>query len=344
MIHRPSFGDPLRPHSVIRSMGSVSAVSLTLLLSMVPHGAFAQRGPRDYTWTRVVEAAPYPGSYNFPVFVVRGEMWAFHTSGRWSSRDGITWTRSTLPASGLNSAYQKYIQLGDAVYALGTMTGNYIDLHLTSRIARTRDFKQWEVVAEQSNLPMRVFYGAQAFQGKIWLIGGYDGNKYYDDVWSSPDAVHWTRMVEHAGWSPRNVDVSAMFKDRMWIIGGGVIDGSPNPTPNSTRETWSSVDGSHWVRAPDRTGRVWGGTPIVYDNRLWMIGANRNETFAPAVLVSDDGIAWRESLAPWSPRGAPAVWVFGDKLFITGGKYSVNENGTQRFIYRNDVWTMSRGR
>jgi hypothetical protein len=331
-------------HRVSRSIGNVIVMSFTVLTSMVPQETAAQRGASDYAWTRVVDAAPYPGSYNFPVFVVGAEMWAFQAEGRWSSRDGTTWTRSTLPASGLNSGYQKYIQLGDAVYALGTMTGNYLDPHLTSRIARTRDFKRWEVVAEQSNLPRRMFYGALVFDGKIWLMGGYDGRRYYDDVWSSPDGVHWTRAVEHAGWSPRNVDVSAVFKDRMWIIGGGVIDGSRNPTPNSTRETWSSADGVHWARSPDRPGRLWGGTPVVYDQKLWMIGANRNETFAPALLVSDDGTTWNESVAPWSPRGAPAVWVFGDKLFMTGGKYSVTENGTQRFIYRNDVWTMSRGR
>jgi hypothetical protein len=35
------------------------------------------------------------------------------------------------------------------------------------------------------------------------------------------------------------------------------------------------------------------------------------------------------------------VWVFDNKLFMAGGKYSVRENGTQRFIYRNDVWSMS---
>lgn len=51
-----------------------------------------------------------------------------------------------------------------------------------------------------------------------------------------------------------------------------------------------------------------------------------------------------EDSAPWSPRGAPAVWVFDNKLFMAGGKYSVVENGTQRFIYRNDVWSMSRRR
>jgi hypothetical protein len=72
-----------------------------------------------------------------------------------------------------------------------------------------------------------------------------------------------------------------------------------------------------------------------------LIPANRNATFAPAFLVTSDGASWREGSAPWSARGAPAVWVFDGKLFMAGGKYSVNENGTQRFTYRNDVWSMS---
>jgi hypothetical protein len=60
------------------------------------------------------------------------------------------------------------------------------------------------------------------------------------------------------------------------------------------------------------------------------------------VLVSEDGANWREYPAPWSPRGGTAVWVAGDKLFMTGGKYSFTENGEIKFVYSNDVWAMSR--
>jgi hypothetical protein len=305
----------------------------------------ARTPPRaEYQWTREKDTAAFEGSYNFPVFVVHGEMWAFHPRGGWSSRDGRTWVRSALPASGLNSGYQHYVLFHDAVYALGTMTGNYLDLHLTSRIARTRDFKRWEVVANESNLPPRVFYGAVVFQDKMWLLGGYDGRTYYDDVWNSADGVHWTRVAEHAGWTPRTADMVPVFKNRIWVIGGGVIDGEREPNPDSKREVWSSADGVHWDKSPNRSGDAWGGAPIVYDDQLWLVAANRNSTFAPSFLVTSDGASWREGSAPWSPRGAPAVWLFDGKLFMAGGKYSVMENGTQRFIYRNDVWSMSRAR
>lgn len=322
------------------SWGAAFAALGTMLAVVA---AAAAQPPSAYTWTKVSDAAPYRGSYNFPVFVVRGQMWAFISdAGNWHSADAKTWTRSTLPPSGMNSAYQKYVQFNDAVYSLGTMTGNYLDLHFTSRIMRTTDFARWEVVAAESNLPRRVFYGALVHGGKMWLMGGYDGAQYYDDVWNSPDGVHWTRVVEHAGWSPRNIDMTVSFKNKLWIIGGGVIDGQRDGNPNSKRETWFSDDGARWSRAPDRTGPAWGGMPVLFDGRIWLVGANRNSTFAPSSLVSDDGINWSRVDAPWSPRGAPAVWVVGDRLYMSGGKYSVPVNGQPQFSYRNDVWYMSK--
>jgi hypothetical protein len=305
-------------------------------------GGAARLSPPAYKWTRVADSTAFPGAYNFPVFVVGPQMWAFHPRGNWWSTDGVHWQPSSLKQSGLNSGYQHYVLFHDAVYSLGTMSGNYLDLHLSSRIERTRDFKTWELLATQSELPVRVFYGAVVFHDRIWLMGGFDGKRYYDDVWSSKDGVHWKRETAHAGWSPRNVETAVEFNGSIWIIGGGVIDGDHDGNPNSKLEVWSSADGEHWIRGRDRSGATWGGTPIVFDGRLWLIGANRLGTFAPATLVTDDMMTWHADSAPWPARGAPAVWLFGGKLYMTGGKYSEEVKGVTKFIYRNDVWYMTR--
>jgi hypothetical protein len=135
-----------------------------------------------------------------------------------------------------------------------------------------------------------------------------------------------------------------VFKDRLWLIGGGVIDGEKEINPNSKNEVWSSADGVGWTRVKTNRNhnQSWGGTPVVFDGKLWLVGANRDGNFASAVLVTDDGATWREESAPWSPRGATAAWVAGDKLFMTGGKYSYMKNGEPVFVYSNDVWAMSR--
>jgi hypothetical protein len=293
-----------------------------------------------YAWTTVTEQASFPGAYNFPVFAVRDEMWAFHGQGNWRSKDGKVWTKSELPSSGLNSGYQKYVQFKESVYALGTMEGNYLNMRLTSRIARTSDFNKWQVVAEESELPRRVFYGALVFKDKIWLMGGFDGKNYYNDVWNSADGVHWTRITEHAGWSQRLINAAVVFKDRIWIFGGGLIDGEPTDG-RAEREVWSSTDGINWTRVTDGFPRIWGSSPVVFDGKLWLVGANRDGQFTRAVLISDDGIKWREESAPWSPRGGVATWVFDNKLYMTGGKFSVTENDNIKFIYSNDVWYMT---
>jgi hypothetical protein len=295
-----------------------------------------------YVWQNVTEKAEFPQGYNYPVFVLKGEMLALNHGG-WLSRDGKNWMKTALSESGLNPAYQKYVQLGDAIYALGAIEGNYLNFKISTKILRTRDGRSWETLAERSNLPERIFYGAVAFRDKIWLVGGYDGKRYYNDVWNSSDGVNWTCATEKTEWSQRNAPRIIVFKNRLWLIGGGVIDGEKMDNPNSGSEIWSSEDGIKWTKSEVGGTNKLGGTPIVFDERLWLVGANRNDgDFASAVLVSDDGAKWQEFSAPWSPRGAVAVWTAGDKLFLTGGKYSFTHNGEIKFVYSNDVWAMSK--
>ncbi len=244
----------------------------------------ANERPADATndgWIKVTEHAPFPGSYNFPLFNIRNKLWAFHSDGNWYSADGKSWTKAELPPLGLRTGFQQYVQLNDAVYALGTSEGDYLHLSIGSRIARTSsDLKRWEVIAEQSAI---------------------------------------------------------VFRDQIWLIGGGIINGQV------FNDVWHTEDGMNWKQATDKIGArpIFGGSAIVFDNRIWLVGVNRNDGFQNAVLVSSDGVNWTEQTAPWTPRGGVATCVYDGKLFMTGGKYSVTENGNIRFIYSNDVWYMT---
>jgi hypothetical protein len=298
--------------------------------------------PAKYVWNEITSKAAYPQGYNYPVFVVNGEMRAL-TDGGWVSKDGKNWTKTDLANIGLNSAYQKFVEFNGAIYALGALQGNYLSFQLSTKISRTIDFKTWETVAEKSNLPNRIFYGAVVFKDKIWLAGGFDGKNYHNDIWNSADGANWQRGAEKTAWTPRNIRKLFVFNDRIWFIGGGVIDGEKTDNPNSEKEVWSSADGVNWTEVKINAPRKLSGTPVVFDDKLWLIGGNRNDgNFSSAVFVSEDGINWQERSAPWTPRGGVAAWVSGGKLFMTGGKYSFTENGEIKFVYSNDVWAMSR--
>jgi len=328
----------MRAFLVLLTAGSV------VLLSCQQGGAGARtdreatrEASAEFEWKRMTADAGYPPSYNFPVHVTAdGRFVALHSEGTWYSRDGSGWTRGPLPPSGLNSAYLKYIHHAGATWVLGTLQGSYEGFSVDPLIRRTHMYETWDKVGQAPTLPQTVFYAVVSFRGAIWLLGGYNHQKQETaEIWQSTDGLTWRLAIANAPWSPRAGAGAIVFRDHLYLIGGGRIDG---PQAN---DVWSSPDGITWRRETDRItadGSV--GSPIVFADRLWMIGANRSGRFASAVLVSDDGRTWTPLSAPWSPRGGVAVWVDEDALFMTGGKYSTVRNGETVFKYHSDVWRM----
>jgi hypothetical protein len=306
-----------------------------------PASQAAPPAANGYRWTEVTADASFPGAYNFPVFVAQGRAFALHPQGVWSTADGAVWRKEALPASGLNNAYLKHVQLGEAVYALGKIDGNYLDYRIDPVIQRTADFKTWQTLGRSTTLPRRIFYSAAAFDGALWLLGGVESGQAMDDVWRSTDGLNWTRVVEHAPFGVRSGGELIAFKGRLWLIGGG--RGIDAPIAN---DVWSSADGRTWVQESSQIApeAPTGYRAAVYDGRIWLLGANRAGSFSSEMLVSDDGRAWRPQHADWTPRGAVAAWVWNDALWITGGKYSTGAEPNIRFIYSRDVWAMRKAR
>jgi hypothetical protein len=54
------------------------------------------------------------------------------------------------------------VQFGDAIYALRTIEVNHTEMRVSPRIARTSDFRHWQVLAETSELP---YYHSPATAG-----------------------------------------------------------------------------------------------------------------------------------------------------------------------------------
>lgn len=314
-------------------MGRRAALGGFALLPLAACGGKAGAGPAG--WERLVEHAPFPPSYNYPVHAVPdGRFVALHPEGTWSSRDGRTWAREALPPSGSNTAYMPLVQHEGAAWALGKHRGDYLGFTVDPVVRRTRDYRAWEALGRSATMPRLIFAAATSFGGAIWLLGGYDGKAYSNAAWRSRDGLAWERVTAHAAWSPRSGAKAVAFAGRLWLLGGGEIDG---PLGN---DAWSSPDGVRWTResAAIADPAPTGYTPQVFDGRLWLVGANRAGGFSSEMLVAGDGRAWRAVRAPWSPRGGVATWTDGRRLYLTGGKYSHVVDGEHRFVYSNDVW------
>jgi hypothetical protein len=119
--------------------------------------------------------------------------------------------------------------------------------------------------------------GSAVFKDRIWILGGgtYDtpstpARKFYNDVWSSPDGIHWTCHLKAAPWEPRQYHDVAVFDGRLWVLEGW------NQT--NRNDVWHSADGEKWHQLPDTPWKPRHAASVfVHDNALWMVTGNNME-------------------------------------------------------------------
>jgi len=160
--------------------------------------------------------------------------------------------------------------------------------------------------------------------------------RLYADVWHSADGVEWTQIIPRTpGWPARGmIGGCAVFKDRIWILGGGTYDTPQTPERNFYNDIWSSADGANWEchlnHAPWNPRQY--HEVAVFDDKLWVLEGFQETGNSNDVWYSPDGIHWRElKQTPWLPRHAASVYVFDDALWMIAG------NNLQ-----SDVWKLVR--
>lgn len=177
-------------------------------------------------------------------------------------------------------------------------------------------------------------HGAVVFNGRIWVMGGNQGN----DVWSSADGVTWDSLG-NAPWAEREDFGLVVYNNKMWVLGG--------QKGNSIRynDVWSSVNGITWIEVrPDGDTSGWSqrndAVFLVFDDgtgeKLWAMGGKdgaNNEL--SDVWSSTDGVTWTKKTdnAGWPARENASGTVFNGRMWIMGG----GQNDL------NDVWSSANG-
>jgi hypothetical protein len=231
----------------------------------------------DYVWTKLLDSAGWKKSYDFQMFSIRDTLWVFHADGNWYSTDGKEWKRSLLPNAVGNISFLNYITFKDAVYGLGHFEGNIEKFKQEPVIYRTSDLQHWDTIARSSNLPPRFFYHPFVFDNKIWIIGGEDQNTQYSDIWNSADGIRWKKQKDNLVFGKRSRSQVVELNNRLYLLDNDV---------------WSSKDGLNWQKETSeilKGQNIFGYAAVVFDNRIWLLGCNRNGKFSSQVLVSPDG-------------------------------------------------------
>jgi hypothetical protein len=283
----------------------------------------------SYTWTKLLDSAEWKKNYNFQMFSINDTLWTFHPDGTWHSTDGKKWTKSVLTNPIYNLAFLDYVYFKGSVYGLGYFKGNFDEFTFKPEIYKTNDFKSWTIISKSSNLPKRFFYHPFVFNNKIWIIGGEDKNTKYSDIWNSEDGINWIIQKENLPFGERSGSQIVILNNTLYLLDNDV---------------WTSADGLNWQKVIDeivKDEQLFGYSAQVFDNKIWLLGCNRNGQFSSQVLFSSDGKNWHTNTAPWLPRGGIAATVHKGKIYLTGGKYGGTPNHPD-FRYDNDVWTLEK--
>ena len=356
----------LRQHLRAFDRFSVSQIALLATFITLTGGAlvFAEEGP-VYIWSRVTSKAAFAARDGAGALVFRDEMWLLGgwnprdkvnfpricNNEVWRSRDGAAWTLAK-PNTFLDDRFDATRDWegrhtgGYAIYKgrMWVIGGDPNQGHYQSDVWNSSDGQGWSFVNRGRPVPWgpRVLHHTVVFKGWIWILGGQTlpgfapaTEQFYRDVWRTADGVSWSRVVpQEPYWSARGmIGGSAVFKERIWILGGGTYDTPATPKRAFYNDVWSSADGVHWelhAKSAPWSPRQYHDV-AVFDDRLWVLegydGRNRSD-----VWHSADGVEWHEVKGtPWNPRHAASVFVHDGALWIVAGSHM-----------RSDVWKLQR--
>lgn len=239
-------------------------------------------------WTRVSESAPWLHS-DLPMTLTFGDrMWMMggwyngrlpgHSASNqvWSSVDGKQWTQDTSAAQWSPRLAAALVEFQGQMWLLGGTENYYFgdSTSLKNDVWRSTDGKNWEQVAAHAPWSPRAYHQAAVLGGKLYVFGGGNYVPEYqalNDVWSTEDGRQWTRETERAPWSPRLWFASAVYRDRIWVLGGW----SNNPSQN-WGDVWYTANGRHWTELKSPT--VWKArhehSAFVFQDKLWVAGGH----------------------------------------------------------------------
>src|SRR5262245_359785 len=246
----------------------------SLLVSMAPAPAQQpDKGARDYEWVQVTAKAAFAPRDGAGALAFDGRMWLIGgwnpgdkkhfpricNNEVWSSKDGVDW-RLEKPNTFLDKSFKSdddwegrhtagYVVHKDRMWIVG---GDVNQGHYHFDVWNSKDGKSWTHVNKGKPVPWgpRALQYTLAFKDKIWVIGGQTvppfvagSEVFHRDIWNSADGVNWEQIKpKETFWSQRGmIGGSAVFKNRMWILGGGTYDTPKKPARNFYNDVWSSA-------------------------------------------------------------------------------------------------------
>jgi len=243
--------------------------------------------PDGVLWSQVTATAPWIHS-DLPMNVTfGGRMWMMggwyngrlpgHSASNevWSSQDGAAWEQVTAAAAWTPRLAGVAVAFEEKIWILGGTENYYFGdaASLKNDVWSSEDGETWKSETESAAWSPRAYHQAVVLNERIYLLGG--GNYVPDyhaknDVWSSADGINWTCETESAPWAPRLWFSAAVYRGRLWVLGGW------SKEHENFADVWSSADGKTWEKLETKT--IWKArhehSVFVFQDKLWIAGGH----------------------------------------------------------------------
>lgn len=232
-------------------------------------------------WTEELSSVPWHNRTDAASAVFDGAMWMLggawggqYMSDVWSTDDGTNWTEKTPFAPWPTRGEHQALVFDGKLWVVG---GGHVQLpwiYLLNDLWHTTDGVNWTQQTVNTIWPGRFGHACVVHDGRMWVIGGFDGQNFRNDVWSSSDGTNWSEETASAPWDPRARFTATTYGGRIWVIGGYDWHNW-----YEYGDVWSSEDGKNWRYE----GQPWivrrNHAATVFSGRLWLIGGVDETTF-----------------------------------------------------------------
>jgi len=268
--------------------------------------------------------------------VIQGKRVGLFKPGQWRAIDNPPWQQRD--GAGL-------LVFKGELYLLG----GWLLGPVTSEVWKTKDLVNWELVTV-APWPGRHAAGWLVHNDRMYVIGG-DLN---DDVWSSPDGLHWTQEASAAPFGKRYTPNAASIDGWIVVYAGQYWEpvdwcyDRPDCVAYGRRDVWRSRDGKDWEKVGDApwAGRGLIHGSVVHNGAVFLIGGGLkaappgdryNETVAEFndIWTMRDGV-WTLSGTFDFPRTHFTVLETPHGCFVVGGSVGTQGNLSNDLLYAPD--------
>lgn len=215
------------------------------------------------SWTQATSSAAWPGRYLFGLLNYDNKLWMFGgftassaLNDVWYSSNGSSWTQATSAAAWEKRHMFGYVVFDNKMWLTGGSTDTAI-----KEVWYSTNGSTW-TQGTQPAWPVRRYHKMLTYDGKMWVIGGWDGRR---DIWYSADGSSWSQAVATAQWPDRSGFNAEVLDNKMWVFSGSYASTKYN-------DIWYSTTGSTWTKLYDNAdwvGRSDAGS-AVHNDKLWI--------------------------------------------------------------------------